>query len=40
MRELVDVKLLEKDGEVYILTRSLGRLDQERAMRRRLKQLW
>jgi hypothetical protein len=41
VREQVDVKLLEKDGEVYVLARSLGRLHKERAMRRRrLKRLW
>jgi hypothetical protein len=40
VRERVDVKLLEQDGEVYILARSLGRMDKERAMRRRrLKRL-
>jgi len=37
----VDVKLLEKDGEVYVLAKSAGRVDKERAMRRRrLKKLW
>lgn len=40
VREQVDVKLLDKDGEVYILARSLGRMHKERAMRRRrLKRL-
>jgi hypothetical protein len=41
VRESVDVKLLEQDGEVYILARSHGRMHKERAMpRRRLKRLW
>jgi len=41
VREGVDVKLLEKDGEVYILAKSAGRVDKEQAMRRRrLKKLW
>lgn len=40
-REAVQVKLLEQDSELYILARSDGRVDKERAMRRRrLKQLW
>jgi hypothetical protein len=40
-REAVDVKLLEADGEIYILARSHGRVLKERAMRRRrLKRLW
>jgi len=40
VRESVDVKLLEQDGEVYILARSHGRMHKERAMRRRrLKRL-
>jgi len=34
-KESVDVKLLEKDDEVYVLTRSLGRVEKERAMRRK-----
>jgi hypothetical protein len=34
-KDSVDVKLLEKDDEVYVLTRSRGRMDKERAMRRR-----
>lgn len=41
VREGVDVKLLAKDGEVYVLAKSAGRVDKERAMRRRrLKKLW
>ncbi len=40
VRERVDVKLRSRDEEVYILARSLGRQDKERAMRRRrLKRL-
>jgi len=40
-RESVQVKLLEQDGELYVLARSDGRADKERAMRRRrLKRLW
>ena len=41
VRDGVDVKLLEKDDEVYVLAKSAGRVDKERAMRRRrLKKLW
>ncbi len=41
VRDRVTVKLLDQDGELYILARSAGRQDQERAMRqRRLKRLW
>lgn len=41
VRDGVDVKLVEKDGEVYVLAKSAGRIDKERAMRRRrLKKLW
>ena len=41
VREGVNVKLLTKDGEVYVLAKSAGRVDKERAMRRRrLKRLW
>ena len=41
VRESVDVKLLEQEGEIYILARSHGRMHKERAMRRRrLKRLW
>jgi len=41
VRESVDVKLLDEDGELYILARSQGRVQKERAMRqRRLKKLW
>lgn len=40
-RESVQVKLLEQAGELYVLARSEGRVDKERAMRRRrLKKLW
>lgn len=40
-REAVEVKLLEQAGELYVLARSDGRVDKERAMRRRhLKRLW
>jgi hypothetical protein len=39
-REAVQVKLLEREGELYILARSRGRVDKERGMRvRRLKRL-
>lgn len=39
-RESVAVKLLEREGELYILARSEGRVHKERAMRkRRLKKL-
>lgn len=41
VRSEVKVKLLKKDGEVYILARSDGRVNKERSMRRRrLKKLW
>ncbi len=41
VRESVEVKLLEQQGELYILARSQGRVQKERAMRRRrLKRLW
>ena len=41
VRELVEVKLLKDDGELYILARSHGRMHKERGMRRRrLKRLW
>jgi transposase len=40
VREAVDVKLLEQEGELYVLARSAGRVDKERSMRkRRLKKL-
>jgi hypothetical protein len=40
VRDAVHVKLVERDGELYILTRSDGRRDKEQAMRRRrLKKL-
>jgi len=40
-RESVDVKLIEDSGEIYLLARSAGRVEKERAMRkRRLKKLW
>jgi transposase len=39
-REQVQVKLLEREGELYVLAKSQGRVDKERAMRRRcLKRL-
>jgi len=41
VREQVTVKLLNHDGELYVLACSAGRQDKERAMRRRrLKRLW
>ena len=41
VRESVDVKLLSRDGELYILARSRARVGKERGMRRRrLKNLW
>lgn len=41
VRPAVDVKLLPRDGELYVLARSLDRRQKERAMRRRkLKALW
>jgi hypothetical protein len=41
VRSEVKVKLLAEDGELYILARSDGRVNKERAMRRRrLKKLW
>lgn len=41
VREAVQVKLLEHDGELYILAKSADRVHKERAMRsRKLKQLW
>ncbi len=41
VRESVQVKLVERDDELYVLARSEGRADKERAMRRRrLKRLW
>jgi transposase len=40
-REGVDVKIVEEEGEVYVLARSADRVSKERAMRRRqLKTLW
>src|SRR5208337_1108854 len=40
-REAVSVKLLEREGEVYILAKSQGRVLKERAMRRKkLKKFW
>ncbi len=40
-RESVEVKLLSKEDELYVLARSKGRVDKERSMRkRRLKALW
>lgn len=41
VKESVEVKLLAREGELYILARSEGRREKERAMRRRrLKDLW
>jgi hypothetical protein len=41
VRESVQVKLLAQEGELYVLARSDGRRQKERAMRRRrLKKLW
>lgn len=41
VRESVEVKLLPKDGEVYVLARSRARVLKERSMRqRRLRKLW
>ena len=40
-KEAVSVKLLEQEGEVYILAKSEGRVLKERAMRRKkLKKFW
>ena len=40
-KEGVDVKLLARQGELYVLARSNDRVSKERAMRRRqLKKLW
>jgi hypothetical protein len=41
VKDSLEVKLLPKEGELYILARSQGRRKKERAMRRRrLKRLW
>jgi transposase len=41
VREQVTLKLLDQDGELYVLALSAGRQDKERSMRqRRLKRLW
>jgi transposase len=41
VKESVEVKLLSREGELYILARSEGRREKERAIRRRrLKNLW
>lgn len=41
VREAVQVKLLDQEGELYVLTCSEARVQKERAMRRRrLKKLW
>jgi hypothetical protein len=41
VRDVVGVKLLEKGNELYVMARSQGRVNKERAMRRRrLKKLW
>src|SRR5208282_1960482 len=39
VRDAVQVKLVEQDGELYILARSGARRDKEQAMRRRLRKL-
>lgn len=36
VHEAVEVKLLKKDGEVYVLAKSAGRVDKERSMPIRL----
>jgi hypothetical protein len=41
VKESVEVKLLPREGELYILARSVGRRQKERAIRqRRLRRLW
>ena len=41
VKDSLEVKLLPREGELYILARSQGRRQKERSMRRRrLKQLW
>ena len=35
VRDGVEVKLLPRDGELYVLARSHDRINKERAMRRR-----
>jgi hypothetical protein len=41
VKSSIQVKLLERDDEIYILAKSAGRVNKERAMRRRrLKKLW
>lgn len=41
VKQSVQVKLLPREGELYILARSEGRKEKERAIRqRRLKRLW
>lgn len=41
VRESVEVKLLDKEGGLYVLARSAGRVEKERSMRkRRLKKLF
>ena len=41
VRDEVSVRLLDQDGELYVLARSDGRVNKERAMRkRRLKRFW
>jgi hypothetical protein len=41
VKEAVEVKLLAREGELYLLARSQGRRQKERAIRqRRLKRLW
>jgi len=41
VKDAIEVKLLPREGELYVLARSQGRRQKESAMRRRrLKQLW
>ncbi|HSL86601.1 MAG TPA: IS1634 family transposase, partial [Bacteroidales bacterium] len=41
VKESVDVKILEEDGDMYVLARSAQRANKERAMRKRkLKKFW
>ena len=40
VRDAVEVKLLDREGELFVLARSAGRVEKERSMRRRrLKKL-
>jgi transposase len=41
VRDGVNVRLIEQNGELYVMAKSAGRLNKERAIRRhRLKKLW